>query len=141
MKSKKAKHQKPLSWKPVLSGRVYCSPACGFGCSLRQYEERHRQGAELAAKLGRGWKARIWENMGWHYCVSLTGRDYTITVYGPSDVRDWHWADMRVDGEQFTADQPTAFGAVAAVVAAFRSRAAIFASAAEQINLRSPHLP
>lgn len=65
--------RKKLSWKPVRRGDVYCAPACGRGCKLEEYD-RAVAGAEALAKdLGRGWKVRVWENLGWFFEVSRGG--------------------------------------------------------------------
>ena len=32
-------------------------------------KEAERKGAALAARLGKGWQARVWENSGWHYAA------------------------------------------------------------------------
>lgn len=61
------KRTKPLSWKPVRRGDVYCSPACGMGCSRADYEKAVKESAKLAAALGPRFKPRVWENLGWHY--------------------------------------------------------------------------
>jgi hypothetical protein len=61
-----------LSWKPRLYGpmnETYCSPACGGGCTRESYEKAHELSKKLASRLGKGWTTRVWENLGWHYCV------------------------------------------------------------------------
>lgn len=63
------KERKPLSWKPVLHGETYCSPACGGGCTKAAHDEATKQAAELAQQLGPGWSPRVWENLGWHFAV------------------------------------------------------------------------
>lgn len=64
-------------WKPIRSGRFYCSPACGGGkfCTWAEYQEVTKKAAALAAKLserGGRWEPRVHENLGWHYCAVLT---------------------------------------------------------------------
>lgn len=58
---------KKLSWKPKRRGNIYCAPACGRGCTYAEFVLAQTQGKRLAKRLGRGWEARIWENLGWHY--------------------------------------------------------------------------
>jgi len=61
-----------LSWKPRLYGpmdETYCSSACGGGCTRESYEKAHEVSKKLASRLGKGWTPRVWENLGWHYCV------------------------------------------------------------------------
>lgn len=60
---------KKLSRVPVLNRDIYCSPACGFGCKKAKHDEAVKIASELAYKLGDGWEAEVWENLGWHWCV------------------------------------------------------------------------
>lgn len=57
------------NWKPVLKGKVYCSSACGGGCTKKAHEKAVRESDKLAKTLGKGWKPRVWENLGWHWQV------------------------------------------------------------------------
>ena len=54
---------------PVRRGPVYCSPACGCGCSYVAYQRAVVCGLLLALQMGPGWKTTVWENMGWHFAV------------------------------------------------------------------------
>lgn len=46
--------------------------------------------AKLVKMLGKGWKPRVWENLGWHYnAVSLDGR---LKVHPPRSRRDVYGA-------------------------------------------------
>ncbi len=65
----KAAIVKPLSWKPRCRGDIYCAPACGGGCKRCDYELAVSQSRMLAACMGKGYKARVWENLGWWYSV------------------------------------------------------------------------
>jgi hypothetical protein len=56
-------------WKPVRAGLVYCSPACGRGCMRAEYDRAVLKATRLAQRLGPGWRTRVWENLGWHWCV------------------------------------------------------------------------
>lgn len=61
--------KEPLTWDPVRDGDLYCSPACGFGCTWKDYQEAARDANTLKAALGPGWAVRVSENLGWHYSV------------------------------------------------------------------------
>ena len=63
-------------WEPIRNGRFYCSPACGGGafCTWADYKKAEQAADKLVAMLGDGWRARVWENLGWHYyAVDPTG--------------------------------------------------------------------
>lgn len=63
------------AWTPVWRGAIYCAPACGAGCLRSEYNRAVKASAELAAQLGPGWKARVSENLCWHYdAISPCGR-------------------------------------------------------------------
>lgn len=69
-------------------GGVFCSPrGCGARCTRAAYEEAVRDSDALAARMGAGWYAEVWENLGWHWHVckgGLTMAEYcvTLTQYG-----------------------------------------------------------
>lgn len=93
------------SWKAVQSGKTRCSPACGYGCTQAAYEKAHRDAKVLLARLrGRGWKIRVWENAGWHYCVhgngltvlpcgAYPGKYYAMLSSTDSGGGDAEWTD------------------------------------------------
>lgn len=59
-------------WTPIRRGDVYCSPACGGGattCSVKAYEHAVDVANEAARDLGKGWRTRVDENLGWHAAV------------------------------------------------------------------------
>lgn len=56
-------------WNPLRRGGVFCSPACGFKCTVNAHDRARREGEALAASLGPGWTPRVWENCGWQYEV------------------------------------------------------------------------
>lgn len=58
-----------LSWKAKKKGDVYCAPACGRGCTVAEHKLAKSRAKTLAKRMGKGWKKRVWENMGWHYSV------------------------------------------------------------------------
>lgn len=80
-----------LSWKPRRRGSIYCSPGCGgeaeWGCTWAKYQQAIRKAKALAAKLGPGWKANVWENMGWHYAAISSCR--RVKVH-PGAFRGYH---------------------------------------------------
>jgi hypothetical protein len=57
-------------WIPVLKGDTYCSPACGGGCTKAEFDEATSKAEELATRMGPGWKAHVWENLGWYWEVT-----------------------------------------------------------------------
>lgn len=76
--------QNTLSWKPVLKGKRFCSPACGGGCKRSEYDDALKAATLLAKKMGKKWKAKVWENLGWHSkvtCGKLTVRAPFIGLY------------------------------------------------------------
>ncbi len=87
---------KKLSWTPVRKGKTYCAPACGRGCTHKEYLEARAAAAKLCKLLGPAWKPRIWENLGWHYEVRLA----TMTVYTATP---GYYHAFYEAGQQFTA--------------------------------------
>jgi hypothetical protein len=59
-----------VNWEPIRKGEIYCSTACGCKCTWSAYKRAHANGKALAKKLGKGWKVRVWENIGWHWEVT-----------------------------------------------------------------------
>ena len=57
-------------WTPRNKGSLYCSPACGMGCTRADYEAALHDGAALAKQMGPGWIPDVWENLGWYYSVT-----------------------------------------------------------------------
>lgn len=66
---RKAKNRWTPVRRTVKGVAVYCSPACGHGCTRAEYEECRAHARELCARLGKGWKPDVWENVGWHYAA------------------------------------------------------------------------
>lgn len=87
-KMAKVKRQKAQSWRPrrgidtVRGVETYCSPACGGNCTLKAYHDATSAAKKLAARLGAGWKPRVWENMGWFYRVERGPLTVNPTRYG-----------------------------------------------------------
>jgi hypothetical protein len=62
-------------WQPVLKRGLYCSPACGRGCTKKEYDRLRQFGRRIAAGLGSGWMIRMHENLGWFMeVISPCGR-------------------------------------------------------------------
>ena len=60
-------------WKPRSRlGGIYCSPACGGGCTRADYDRAVRASKALAERMGEGWEPQVWENLGW-YCAVKKG--------------------------------------------------------------------
>src|SRR5579872_5750076 len=57
---------KALSWKAVRKGKLYCAPACGRGCTYLEYMTATNIAHAMVDRLGKGWKIKVFENMGWH---------------------------------------------------------------------------
>lgn len=74
----------------VRRGDVFCAPFCGRKCTHKEYLAAKQGAADLVRKLGKGWKPRVWENMGWHYsAVSKDGRIKVHTHKYPNSPRDY----------------------------------------------------
>lgn len=67
-------------WIPQLRGAIYCSPACGHGCTFEAFDRAYEQATTLATRLGRGWTPRVWENLGWHFCVQGPFKGLSVYV-------------------------------------------------------------
>jgi len=83
-----SKHSEPRpmwrksSWTPVRRGPIFCSPACGAGCTKAEYDLKNSCGAKIAGRLGPGWKAVVHEDGGWNLSVnSLCGRIHIVVNF------------------------------------------------------------
>ncbi len=65
-------------WTPALQGRGYLSPAYEDRCLKTEYNRALVEAKKLCALLGKGWKPRVLENIGWHY--SASNEDGRISV-------------------------------------------------------------
>lgn len=76
----KTKRKRKKSWKPIRRGKVYCSPACGGGCTHAAYVKANKDAAmvRLTMRHPRNWKVHIWENLGWHWCVQAFDRKLSV---------------------------------------------------------------
>lgn len=110
-----------LSWNPVRRGKVYCSPRCGGGCTWEDHRVAKMNAQQLAHHLNRtmgprGWLPRVWENLGWHWCV--VSRDGTMKVH-PQSFGDGFTAYFGPEGHQYwTGSGTSAYQALKAAVAA-----------------------
>lgn len=70
LKSSKAP-EKALSWKPVKRGKLYCSPACGGGCTRAAFRAACDAAEACCLKMDRVdlWEIHVWENLGWHWRI------------------------------------------------------------------------
>lgn len=62
-----------LSWRPVRKGKIYCSSACGGGCTYEAYKKAQKNAEELVKlcqkEIGGTWEPVVRENLGWHWHV------------------------------------------------------------------------
>ena len=54
---------------PVLRGKIYCSPWCNGGCTKSAHDSCVKKAKALAKRMGKGWKTRVHENLGWRFGV------------------------------------------------------------------------
>ena len=76
-------------WTARLSadGKIFCSPACGCGCTKEDHEKAVDMAEQIAERLGDKWTPIIWENAGWRWKI----------VNGCAEIRSY-----RVHGEDET---------------------------------------
>jgi hypothetical protein len=71
MTDAKLKERTPLSWKAVRRGDIYCAPACGRGCTWKEYTRATIEAkAIITAMKTKGWRAEVTENLGWYWCLT-----------------------------------------------------------------------
>lgn len=97
--------KKALSWTPVKRGKIYCSPACGGGCTAAAHREATEKGRVLAEILseaiGGTWTFRVWENLGWYYkalspnkCIKVSpSQQHYHAFIGSSASPGGHWVE------------------------------------------------
>lgn len=94
-KNKSQQTWKPGAWKPVRRGATYCSLACGYGCTHAAFLEAHEEAKKTIATLKtKGWKAKVWENIGWHWALTNTicGISLHANRYNPD--KKWHFSTL-----------------------------------------------
>lgn len=69
----------PNRWTPKLKGLIFCSDACGCGCTRASFDEATHKAQHLAHVLGHGWAPHVWENCGWHW--EAINRNATVTKH------------------------------------------------------------
>lgn len=69
-------------WTPIAKGSTYCSPACGRGCKLFEYNTAvlDANAARLRMKHPEDWIESIHENLGWWW--SLNHKSGYLSVSG-----------------------------------------------------------
>lgn len=92
-------------WTPRRRGRLYCSPACGGGCTHAAFTKATRSAQALAERLGPKWKPRVWENLGWHFSAASDVGE--VHDHGSNLGARRFWADLKADGSQFEAEGST----------------------------------
>ena len=76
-------------WKAKRRGDTYCAPACGRGCTHKEYLRANTLADELVKKcekeVGGKWEKDVFENLGWHYSVILVGGNISIREHEGTD--------------------------------------------------------
>lgn len=58
------------NWAPKRHGAIYCSSACGGGCTWAAYRAAKKAAKDLCARMDTsGWEPRVHENLGWHWGI------------------------------------------------------------------------
>ncbi len=98
-----------------------CARWCGRGCTQAEYDAAVENAKKLAERLGKGWKIRVHENLGWHWgVVSRAGFLKVTPVYdfvkGKRITGYIAWlGEKDFPGGRFTGDGRTPEKAIAAV--------------------------
>lgn len=103
------------NWTPRKRGKVFCSPACGRGCTLAEHAKATKAAARLVKRLGWDFQARVWENLGWHYEI-VVGKfriDEYWTHVGKRKVREYQASYN--NSAEFRAERSTPEAALDAV--------------------------
>lgn len=114
---------KSRDWTPIRSGNVYCSPACGGGCTVAAYKSASRKAKALAQKLGiDNWSPVVSENLYWFYHVECNSAPISIYPHG----RDEFWCTTADSiGLQFCDTGKTPAGALARVIDRLKAAASL----------------
>lgn len=78
---------------PRRRGAIYCSRGCGRLCTFAEYQRAVAVADKLARTMGRGWKPKVWENLGWHASASDAAgvvRVYTVFSRGAGGPMKYH---------------------------------------------------
>jgi len=95
--------------KPARDKDRYCSPRCGRGCTHSEFTTATETAKKIASILGKPWKPRVWENLGWYWSVGTP--DCELHQFSK---KHW-WADLHVEGKQYTGEGSTAQAALASL--------------------------
>jgi hypothetical protein len=71
---------------PQIDDDAYCSPWCGFRCSMASHDRAVREAVVLAERLGESWSPRVSENAGWHWSAILRSTDHDNDALALGDV-------------------------------------------------------
>lgn len=98
---------------------------CGAGCTEAEYQAACSESKATADKMGRGWRPRVWENLGWHWDLRYAQSGLQLH---PSTV-DGRWtaflnAPSRMPGGKWVEDGRTPAEAIGAVLATARTEIA-----------------
>lgn len=103
------------------------------------FEEAKKQAKALRKRMGGRWQERIWENLGWHYCIELSAGDWWFTIGAPGACAEyWCMAStLRSAGspgwyDDRTFDTPEQ--AFLATLAIFNKKAMTIAAAVKKVN-------
>jgi hypothetical protein len=73
------------AWDPIRKGDVYCSRACGAGCTWKSYLTAKKRAEALVKRLNKStdleWKAHVWENMAWYYSARSKCGRFDVHAY------------------------------------------------------------
>ena len=100
-------------WKAIQRGSIYCSPGCGRGCTLAEYQKARRNADALAKRLGENWKPSVHENLGWYFRARSLDGLLEVSESGP---RHFWCTTTSVIEKQFHASATTPRKAVEAVL-------------------------
>ena len=124
----------PDRWTPVLNGKTFCSPACGFKCTKAAFDAATDGARSLVNQLGSGWEPRVWENLGWHF--EATRRGATVAVNDDGKYKAAIRFHMEPRTELCVSEtRDTAREAVEAVVENLNGRVAILRRALLSLSL------
>lgn len=83
--------------------RCYCSRACGGDCRYAAYTLAVANSKRLVKSLGKGWKAIVHENLGWHFHAIHTETKASMHRHGVGYV----WVQVMVGRQQFHCERAT----------------------------------
>lgn len=93
-------------WTPIRTGTLYCSPACGHGCTFAEYEKAWVDANSLSDSMKSGWEPFVWENMGWHFNVKKSDDGGVVATIEPM-MDGGYWAHIDTPSSQVCGEGPT----------------------------------